>query len=317
MKKGFFRSNKYLNIKDLLVITGMFLFMNIFAAVIVTFSLKFFNVSVAEPIGFNILVIYFIAFSLLIMFLLLYRKVRSLKDEGVKLESPFKGGKFSPSILLFGILLTLSSQIVANPFVELFPDSSDTMLKTLQKLGSYAILLTVFIAPVFEELVFRGVVLNDVRRSFGSFTAVVVSALLFSVVHLNMAQMLPAFLAGIVFGYVYIASGSIWAVIFLHLLNNALSYLLYIIMPVEDFSKPLGEIIQPQYIYYIIYVSAFVMLLGMVVRLIFLCRTDNKLRAAQVNNNVDTDLIIENKPSEIADEKDDKDSTKLTDTPFI
>lgn len=316
MKKGFFTSNTYLNVKDICVVAGIFLFVNIIASMIVVFSLK--AVDGVEPTGgLSMSLAYVLSFVMLFVCLTIYRHIRSRRDDEIKLESIFKSKVFSPSILLWGILLTLASQIVLDPFVALFPDSSESMYDVLSHLGGYAILLTVFIAPLFEELVFRGVVLNDIRRSFGSFTAIIASALLFSVIHLNMAQILPAFLAGIVFGYVYVVSRSIWSVIILHMINNALAYLFYSIVPKEDLSKSLSDIIQPQYIYYIIYVSALVLLIGMFFRLIFVCRTDNKLRAEQVNNIVVADDVPSDEPIEIVEEKNDDKPTKLTDTSFL
>lgn len=291
----------------------MFVIVNIAAVNIVA---HFLNTAIADinMVGLPMFLGYILSFLMFLLCLVVYRFFRS---RGEKLDSIFKHKFFSPSILLWGVLLTLSSQIVSDPIVALFPDSSKSMFSVLTNLGSYAIILTVFIAPLLEEFVFRGVVLNDIRHSYGSFTAIVVSALFFSLIHLNLAQILPAFLIGIVFGYVYIVSGSIWSVILLHMINNALAYILFLIVPNDDLSKSLFQIIQPQYIAYIIYLSALVMLFGMFVKLIFVCRSDNKQRAEQVNNLVANEEILSQESNDTTDENNDDHTTKLTDTPFL
>ncbi len=80
--------------------------------------------------------------------------------------------------------------------------------------------ITVSLAPAFsEELLFRGVIYGNLRR-YGVPTAVTVSALLFALMHGNIAQTFYTFVAGVVLALCYELSGSIWCGIFLHLFNN-------------------------------------------------------------------------------------------------
>ena len=84
----------------------------------------------------------------------------------------------------------------------------------------YIISLTI-IPAVLEELVFRGVVMQSLRR-FGDGFALVVSAILFGLIHGNLIQFIPAFLAGIAIGYFVMRTGSILTGILIHLANNAI-----------------------------------------------------------------------------------------------
>ena len=79
-------------------------------------------------------------------------------------------------------------------------------------------------APIAEEFVFRGAVLrsllNGTRKPW---VAIILSALLFSLAHLNPAQMLHAFLVGLLLGWMYWRTGSIPGIVY-HWVNNTVAY---------------------------------------------------------------------------------------------
>ena len=77
------------------------------------------------------------------------------------------------------------------------------------------------IPAVFEELAFRGVVMQSLRR-FGDGFALIVSSALFALVHVMPLQMPNAFLMGLVIGYFVMFTGSIYTGIIIHLVHNTL-----------------------------------------------------------------------------------------------
>ena len=82
--------------------------------------------------------------------------------------------------------------------------------------------MTLFVAIIpalLEEIAIRGVLLQPLRR-FGDKFAIFVSALIFALLHGNMVQVPYTIVAGIYFGYVAVATGSLWPSIILHFLNN-------------------------------------------------------------------------------------------------
>ncbi|MDR1927810.1 MAG: CPBP family intramembrane metalloprotease [Oscillospiraceae bacterium] len=84
-------------------------------------------------------------------------------------------------------------------------------------------ILSTAIAPaVIEELLLRGVILQPLRR-YGDAFAVLISALLFALLHQNLLQAPMAFISGLALGYAAVWSGSLWPGIILHFLNNAAS----------------------------------------------------------------------------------------------
>ena len=86
--------------------------------------------------------------------------------------------------------------------------------------------VSIVIVPAFlEEMVFRGIVLQPLRR-FGDGFAIVVSAIIFSFAHLNLYQIPNAFIMGLIMGYFVVRSGSLWAGIIIHFANNFFAGLL-------------------------------------------------------------------------------------------
>ena len=96
------------------------------------------------------------------------------------------------------------------------PDSLLLMLLT--------VVHTAVLPALLEELVFRGFVMQPLRR-YGDWFAIITSALIFGLVHGNMTQVPFAILAGVALGYLNVVSGSMWMNILLHFLNNFISVL--------------------------------------------------------------------------------------------
>ena len=83
---------------------------------------------------------------------------------------------------------------------------------------------TAVLPALLEELVFRGFILQPLRK-YGDWFAVITSALIFGLVHANVTQVPFAILAGLALGYINVVTGSMWMNILLHFLNNLISVL--------------------------------------------------------------------------------------------
>jgi len=77
------------------------------------------------------------------------------------------------------------------------------------------------LAPVFEEMIFRGFLLPSLTRYFPVWAAILLSSLLFSVAHLSLSEVLPLTVLGLVLGIVYTRSRNILASIIVHSLWNS------------------------------------------------------------------------------------------------
>lgn len=79
------------------------------------------------------------------------------------------------------------------------------------------------IAPIVEELLFRGAIMNHLQeQGYSPHKSIVVSAIVFGLIHINPAQVIFAFLMGLVLGWIVWRTGSLIPVIAGHALNNTI-----------------------------------------------------------------------------------------------
>ncbi len=85
-----------------------------------------------------------------------------------------------------------------------------------------AFLKVAIIAPIVEELIFRGVILHGFARNYSRLRSVVLSALLFALFHLNPWQLPATFMLGLLLGWIMVYTRNIYLAIAGHSLNNIL-----------------------------------------------------------------------------------------------
>ena len=91
------------------------------------------------------------------------------------------------------------------------------------------------LAPLAEEMVFRGAVLRSLLRwKENPWIGIVISAVLFAVIHMNPAQMPHAFLIGLLLGWLYYRTDSIVPGLVYHWVNNTVAYVMYNLYPNPD-----------------------------------------------------------------------------------
>ena len=146
---------------------------------------------------------------------------------------PVRGGLFSiafPAIFIC-LALNILGGFLAISIISLLefifgtasaaPDfTSPSVYQGPLALILHIVALTV-LPSILEELVFRGVIMQSLRR-FGDSFALVVSSILFGLVHGNLAQAIPAFFVGLALGYFVLRTGSIMTAIVIHFINNAI-----------------------------------------------------------------------------------------------
>lgn len=117
---------------------------------------------------------------------------------------------------------------------ELMPDLTNLVEKEMQELvhndlGYFTLCL---FAPFVEETVFRGAVLRTLLpRMKSRWGAIAISAALFSLVHMNPAQMPFAFTAGLLLGWLYSRTGSILPGVAYHWVNNTVVFAMARLLP--------------------------------------------------------------------------------------
>lgn len=132
---------------------------------------------------------------------------------GIVLASSAVGSSLS---LMLSSLLEVIHLSPSGPDIPV-PDSASMLLLTL--------LSSVIFPAFFEELLFRGLLMQSLRR-FGEPFALVATTLLFGMLHGNLVQLPNALLTGLVLGYLVLRTGSLVVGIVCHLINNLLPVLL-------------------------------------------------------------------------------------------
>jgi len=102
------------------------------------------------------------------------------------------------------------------------------------------VLAIVVIAPIAEELFFRGIVFNAWLRETGRVPAYVGSAALFALIHLSLASLLPIFLLGLALAWVYERTGTLLAPIVMHATVNGISVAAALAFRFGVFDVPVG-----------------------------------------------------------------------------
>lgn len=129
--------------------------------------------------------------------------------------------------LFLSVLLVFTSIWALNIFVQWFP--LENMLESQFKGLSHNILGIISIsvmAPLLEEVLFRGAILGALLRSTGNpWCAITVSALIFGIFHMNPIQVVYATLLGMVLGWIYYRTRNLLSVIVGHVLNNTIATL--------------------------------------------------------------------------------------------
>ncbi len=131
-------------------------------------------------------------------------------------------------VVLGGLLMLLSftfnclyGQFLASFDLQIQPD-----LGALFSKGSspWPVLIAgVIIAPIVEEIFFRGFIFGGLRQQYGWHKAAVISSAIFAVFHLTPTAIIPVFILGYIFAYLYREGNSIWPAVLMHIFTNALA----------------------------------------------------------------------------------------------
>lgn len=139
--------------------------------------------------------------------------------------SPRFFSEVSLGVLVRTAVLIFGSMYVFNVTLDWLP-LPDLMEDTFMDMGNepLGVLSMALVAPLVEEMVFRGAIQGYLmRRCSNPWTAIVVSALVFGVIHMNPVQVVYATLLGLVLGWIYYRTRSLLPVIVGHVLNNSVA----------------------------------------------------------------------------------------------
>ncbi|WP_350344278.1 CPBP family intramembrane glutamic endopeptidase [Proteinivorax tanatarense] len=158
--------------------------------------------------------------------LLIYRWM--LNRKGISFSKACRFNKLSLDKIVVSLMAGMSCLYVSAAIISFFSeskvDSHVENMASLEQGGMLLFFITVGImAPIIEEVIFRGLIFDELRGKVGMFAVIIIQAFLFGLYHLNIVQGTYAFVLGIFLGLSLLWTGSIWAPILIHAGNNILS----------------------------------------------------------------------------------------------
>jgi len=168
-------------------------------------------------------------------------------------------------IVLIGIVLILCLNVVLDPLTSLAP-VNETLMNLFEGMKQNPIpffVMAVIAAPLLEEVMFRGIILDGYLKNYKPWHAILVSALLFGLIHGNLAQGIGAFALGALFGWFYWKTNSILPVVILHFVNNGIAFVGTQYTDKEDLSKSMREYMENDTLYFSIYAVSLILLVGL------------------------------------------------------
>lgn len=138
---------------------------------------------------------------------------------------------------LVSFLLELNSLIKFPSWILQFDNNSEILIQAFLKMPTifdlvFNLLVIAIIPAVGEELFFRGYVQQILKNKFGSIhITILITAIIFSVFHLDFQGLIPRVFLGILLGYFFFWTKSLWVPIVAHFINNALAVFLTYLYP--------------------------------------------------------------------------------------
>lgn len=153
-----------------------------------------------------------------------------ISDIGIRKFPILKAvGYLLGGIVLFLLLVSIAFALIVVLVPSLDVNQSQDVGFEFGKLGWglwVSFVFTVVVVPIIEELYFRGIILPAVTKRFGWIIGIAGSSMIFALLHGQYNVMIYTFILGCVLSVMYIRLKSIVPGIFLHILNNAIAFIL-------------------------------------------------------------------------------------------
>ena len=182
-----------------------------------------------DPFVIQFLQIVLSSFMFIVPFTLVY-KIGGFKiSNTISLKSPQKSDILPLTLIGVGFcsFANISVSILGNIFISFGVDYQvDRPDNPSGFLGFIITFISTAIVPALvEEFACRGLILGSLKK-FGEAFAIIVSSVVFGLIHGNFEQIPFAFLVGMILGFITIRSGTIWIACLIHFINNAASVII-------------------------------------------------------------------------------------------
>lgn len=140
-------------------------------------------------------------------------------------------------IVLLGISVQFFSSCILTTVLNLMPSVAEEYMNNLSailEITPRMLLQVCLIAPIIEELFFRGLIFSLMSKLLPFIFANVVQAIVFGIYHGNVVQVVYAFILGMFIGYILFITGSIVYTIVLHMSINLTGMFIDRIVPMDE-----------------------------------------------------------------------------------
>jgi membrane protease YdiL (CAAX protease family) len=217
MKKEFFLTFW----RAILIIIFMTIITGIFSFVLVILPTKYMHISFSGFYFRNVQSFVYIITDFTIIVILTYRYKINFRLQINKVSSRLTLLFFVITIVIFANIIPLVNPI---DFVEKLFNSRILFHKfepnIISYIGWFGFIESVIFIPILEELLFRGIFLNQFLKRYSVPQSLIYSSIIFAAFHLRPLAFGYLFLYGLLFGYAYYKTNSLTTSIFLHILIN-------------------------------------------------------------------------------------------------
>jgi len=127
-------------------------------------------------------------------------------------------------VFMTGLVIVTSETDNLLNYILPMPEMFRNLFETL--MAKQAFIIAIFVIGIIpaltEELFFRGLILDGLKNNYSKRKAIIISALLFGIIHLNPWQFYGAFIIGLISAWICIETNSILLSIYMHFFNNVL-----------------------------------------------------------------------------------------------
>ncbi len=227
-----------LNLLDmvLLVAGGFVVLGEVFSPLISITLVELFSKNFSTEITQSLKIFFGYLFMSIPPLLIIFYQIKTTKKE-FKFSNDYLQFNFLPIIKTFvqglnGWLMIIPFVLLTSLVMNLFKikqAGSNPLLEIVLNNNNYFAFLLLFItttilAPFFEEIVFRGVLLPVFSREFGILLGIISSSFIFALAHLSLSEFPPLFVLGVGLGVTRLLSGRLASSIFMHSLWNGLTF---------------------------------------------------------------------------------------------
>ncbi|MEB8346812.1 type II CAAX endopeptidase family protein [Flavobacteriaceae bacterium KMM 6898] len=208
--------NNYPNIIQSFGITGFIILIMIMLSLIIP--------TLNKLVGSETSTLLFEILAMGIPFLIVTRIIKK-KASRKSFKLVLKNKRIIPFIIAAGVALLLG---VVSPITSLIPMPESIkieFIKAASQTGIITFIYMVIAAPILEELIFRGIILDGLLKKHSPIISILISSVLFGIVHLSPWSFVTGLIMGIFTGWVYYKSKSLLATIIIHASANITGYL--------------------------------------------------------------------------------------------